>query len=225
MRSRWALVAIGLLATVGPVSAASAKTTTIGSASPSNFIPGSGCGECHALQFTTAAGTPSYVVPPAPAGGPWTITSWSARGGTSSGTGAVEVWRPTATANEFRLIAIGPVETFAANTIVSHPVSIPVQAGDRLGILSMTGEFSPTYDSASTADVTYGAVGNPMVGQTTGAPTSNFPVFIQTQNRINAEATLRAPDPPPVTKKCKKKHKKRSAESAKKKKCKKKRKH
>jgi hypothetical protein len=169
------------------------------------------------------------VVPAQPAGGPWTLTSWSARGGFADGSAAVEVWRPTGTTNEFRLLVIGPQQTFPADTVVSYPMSIAVQPGDHLGVRNLGGEFAPVYDSPLAADTAFGAMGDPAVGQTTGAPTSDFPHLTEGNLRVNAAATLTAPSAPAVPakhkKNCKRKKKhKRSGESAKKKKCKKKRK-
>ena len=228
MRTRWVLCAIGLTtAAICLPSAAVADTVEIGSPSPSNFPEDSGCGGCHVLQVSTAPSTPSYVVPAAPAGGPWTITSWSARGGVDPGTGSVEVWRATGTANEFTLIAIGPEQSFPANTVTSHAVSIPVEPGDHLGVQSLAGEFSPVYDTTADADREFGAIGNPMVSQTIGAPTSDFAHLDEDRLRVNAGATLTAPSVPAQKhKKCKKKKKhRRSAEIAKKKKCKKHKRH
>jgi hypothetical protein len=240
MRSRCALCAITLFAVIGVAPYASADTATIGSASPTNFPMNSGCSGCHTLQFATDPSSPSYVVPAAPPGGPWTITSWSARGGFAEGTASVEVWRATATANEFSLVAIGPEQSFPANAVMSHDVNIPVQPGDHLGVLSLVGEFSTTYDSPPPADVTFGAIGNPGIGGTIGAPTSGFGHITEDQFRINAAATLTAPSVPAQKKKkkkCKKKKKNQHqaaatktaagsiAESAKKKKCKKRKKH
>jgi hypothetical protein len=223
---RWTLVTIALIAALCLPAAAAADTVEIGSASPTNFPSDSGCGGCHSLQVSTAPGAASYVVPAAPAGGGWTLTSWSARGGVAIGTGSVEVWRPTATANQYRLIAIGPEDSFPANTVTTHAVSIPVLPGDHLGILTLTGEFSPAYDTTSDADLELGVSGNPAVGQTVGAPTSDFLAFKEDRSRVNAGATLTAPSTPATgtAKKCKKKKHKRSAASAKKKKCKKRKK-
>jgi len=143
----------------------------------------------------------------------------------TDGTASVEVWRATSTANEFRLIAIGPEQSFPANAVTSHAVSIPVQPGDHLGVLSLTGEFSPASDSPFASDVELGVMGDPAVGQTTGALTSDFASFNEDRTRVNAAATLTAPSAPTKKPKCKKKKKhKRSAESAKKKKCKKRKK-
>jgi len=225
MRPRWTLGTIALTVALLLPSAAAADTATIGSASPTNFPPDSGCGGCHTLQFGTDPSSPSYVVPAAPPGGPWSITSWSARGGTDDGTASLEVWRPTGTPNEFSLAAIGPEQPFPPNTVTSHEVSIPVLPGDHLGVLSLVGEFSTSYDSPPGADVSFSVLGNPGVGQTTGAPTSQFGHFADDHLRINAAATLTAPSVPAkhTGKKCKKRKKhKRSAESAKKKKGKKK---
>jgi hypothetical protein len=228
MRARLTLGTIALTAALLLPSAAVADTLEIGSANPMNSGPTDGCSGCHSLQAATDPASPSYVVPAAPAGGPWTLTSWSARGGFMGGTASVEVWRPTSTPNEFRLIAIGPVQSFEANTVVSHAVNIPVEPGDHLGIQSLTGDFSPSYETPFAADIDTGAIGDPAVGQTVGAPTSDFDHLTSGGMRINAAATLTAPSvpaaPTATKKKCKKKKHKRSAESAKKK-CKKHKKH
>jgi hypothetical protein len=222
MLNRCALGAVAATLGLLLASTASADTTTIGSVGPT-FGPGTGCSGCHALQFATDPASPSYVVPAPPAGGPWTLTSWSARGGFDDGAAAVEVWRATGTPNEFQLVAIGPEQPFPADTVRSYPESLAVQPGDHLGVRNLGGEFPPTYEDAFAADVVFGAMGDPMVGQTIGAPTSDFSHLTSGNLRINAAATLTAPSIPTTPaqkKKCKKKKHKRSAASAKKK-CKK----
>jgi hypothetical protein len=158
-------------------------------------------------------------------------------GGPGDGSASLEVWRPTSTSGEFQLIVIGPEQAFPTNVVTSHAISIPVLPGDMLGIRSGGDtDFIPTYDSTSSNDVTFLAIGDPVVGQTMGAGTSNFSATTAMTRRINEAVTLTSTDaagPAPVTpaptlttpkkKKCKKK-KKRSAESAKKKNCKKRKK-
>jgi hypothetical protein len=163
-------------------------------------------------------------VPQVPDGaGPWSVTSWGALGGAGDGSASLEIWRPTSTSGEFRLITIGPQEAFPAGVVTSHSVNIPVLPGDHLGLLTgPNGDFRPQYTSGLTGDVWIGPHPSPAVGQTAGAPSSDFyPDYSGTDVRVNVEATLTSTPAPaaPVKKKCKKKHK-RSAQSAKKK-CKK----
>jgi hypothetical protein len=230
---------IGLAAALWLVPPASAATATIGNAAPPSATPGFGCVQCHAMQFVTEASVPaSYVVPAAPPGESWTITSWTARGGSGDGSASLEVWRPTGTDGEFRLIAIGPSQPFAMGALPTHSVSIPVLPGDHLGVLTGLNDFyRATYETPSVMDGTAIAVGNPAVGQTMGltGSDSDFDGTIQTSERLNAEATLTSAGPvaatpttpaSPKKKKCKKQRKKQkqSAALAKKKKCKKRKK-
>ena len=205
------------------VPTALADSVTIGSVAPSST---GGCNTCTFMQFTTDPSSPSYVVPPAPATGPWMITSWSARGGIADGAASLEIWRPTNLAQQFQLVTIAAEQTFPANVVTSHAVSIPVLPGDHLALRTgADGSVAPNYVTGSSSDVNYGAVGVPITGQTMGPSMSDFVPNQIPNRRVNAEATLTAPSAAapisttPSKKKCKKK--KRSAESAKKKKCKK----
>jgi hypothetical protein len=221
---------VGLVAALSLASAASADTATIGAAAPgalggttANFV---------IIQSTTDPASPSYVVPQIPGGaGPWSVTSWGARGGAGEGSASLEIWRPTSTSGEFRLIAIGPEQAFPAGVVTSHSVNVPVLPGDHLGLVTgPDGDFRPQYTTGLTGDVWLDPHGSPVVGQTTGAPSSDFfPVSSGTDVRVNMQATLTsapavaapAPTTTTPTRKChKKKEHKRSAESAKKK-CKK----
>ena len=140
---------------------------------------------------------------------------------------AIEVWRPTANTDEFRLIAIGPEQPFPTDTLVSHAVSIPVLPGDTLGVDSETTNYDPDYGGVA-GDHTFLSIGTPAQGQTMGGASSDFMVINYGSSRLNVAATLTSASPagatpvPPMKKKCKK-HRKRAAES-KKKKCKKRKK-
>jgi hypothetical protein len=205
---------------------AGAVTTTIGQVSPP--VSGSFCVSCSTFQYATATGDVSYRVPAAPAGGGWTLTSWSARAsGTADGTARLQVWRPTANAGEFSLLVETPTTAIPANTADPNPVSIPVQPGDVLGLRNGSEGYVPnTYVSPVGNDV-FDAIGFPVTGDTAGAAGSTITGGIENNARVNVAATLAAPDlpavttppPPPKKKKCKKK--KHRASSAKKK-CKKK---
>src|SRR4051794_73015 len=119
MRARFAagLGLIGLIAALSVAPAATAATATIGSVAPSS---GTGCASCVYMQWTGDVSSPSYVVPPVPAGGgPWSVTSWSAMGGPGDGSASLEIWRPTGNQDEFRLIAIGPEQPFPNGVVTS----------------------------------------------------------------------------------------------------------
>ena len=201
------------------VPAAQAATVTLGQVAP----PGSDntCDECSGFQVGTAAGTPSLAVPPlAPAGKPWTLTSWSARGGLNiPGTLRLQIWRPTSTAGEVRLVAQTDYATFPVAAVTSVAASVPVEPGDLLGIRTGPSAVPANYDTSAAGDVLLSVVGDAAPGQTAGAPSSDFTSFTTPKERVNVAATLTSPDKP----KCRKKHKKRAAD-AKKRKCKKKRK-
>jgi hypothetical protein len=218
---------IGLIAALGVAPAASADTATIGAAASPGSLFG-GASNFAVIQTSTDAASPSYVVPPVPPGaGPWSATSWGALGGAGDGSAALEIWRPTTTMDEFRLIAIGPQQPFPTGVVTTHPVNIPVLPGDHLGVVSGPDtDFSPSYGNNPPGDVAIWPNGttNPAVGQTVGAPSSDIPSHGGSADaRANVEATVTATRAvaTPAAKKCKKKKHKRSATSAKKKKCKK----
>jgi hypothetical protein len=220
---------VGLVASAGVATTASAATVTIGAVNP--VVSTFDCSACTSLQVGTDPASPSYVVPPLPASGnAWTLTSFSVRGTNDDGTARALIWRHTASPGEFRLIASTPDAQIPQGTAPNIPASIPVQPGDVLGIRSGS-NVDPIYDTASDGDMVLGAFGtDPVVGQTIGLPTSDNPSMTSTRLRLNIAATLSSPDPvTPIPqkkkKKCKKKKKHhRSAESAKKKKCKKRKK-
>jgi hypothetical protein len=234
MRARFLTGAglIGLIAVLGLAQAASADTASIGAAASPGTLFG-GVSNFAVIQRASDPASPSFAVPQVPAGGgPWSVTSWGALGGAGDGSASLEIWRPTGTPGELRLIAIGPPQDFPTGVLTTHSVSIPVQAGDHLGVLSgPDSNFSPSYGGAKVGDEAIWPNGptTPAVGQTIGAPSSDFyPNGGTSGDRANVQATVTstpATAAAPTTtagtaKKCKKKHK-RSASSAKKKKCKK----
>jgi hypothetical protein len=206
---------------------ASAVTANIGEPLPSG--PGAtGCNQCSDFQGATAPGSASYTVPAALASGPWTVTAWTVKGGVNAGNAALEVWRPTGVAGEFRLIAKTGETLIPAGGAPSVSSSVPVQPADVLGIYTASGNVPIAYAAAPVENQLYQVVGDPAVDDTAGVVGSTFPVSILASYRANIGATLTAPDPPsppspPVqakpTPKCKKK--KKHASVAKKKRCKK----
>jgi len=233
MRARFAagVGLVGLMAALSLAPAASADTATIGAAAPDSGLFFGGCGSpCAYMQETTDGASPSYVVPPVPAGGgSWGVTSWSARGGPGDSSASLEIWRPTGAPNEFRLMAIGPDQTFPMGAVTSHPVSIPVLPGDHLGVQASDSDFRPIYSSPPAGNAWMSPHELPAVGETAGGSTSDHnPVGRGADGSVNVQAVVTSasatstPTQPPIKKKCKKKKKKHksSAQSAKKK-CKK----
>jgi hypothetical protein len=217
---------IGLIAALWVAPAASASTATIGAAALPSDTLFAGCSSpCDYMQETTAAGSPSYVVPPVPAGQPpWSITSWSALGGAGDGSAALDVWRPTGSPDEFRLISVGDQLPFPTNVLTSHAVSIPVLPGDHLGVRAGDSDFQSVYQTSNIGDAWLSPHELAAVGETAGGSSSDHTPSRSADERVNVQATLTstpAAAAPTTNSKCKKKKHKRSASSAKKKKCKK----
>jgi hypothetical protein len=227
MRTRLAagLGLIGLIAALWVAPAASAETATVGAAASDSGLFFGGCSSPCAFMQETDTGSPSYVIPPVPAGGgPWSVTSWSALGGPGDGSASLEIWRPTGAPNEFRLTAIGPEQAFPANVPTSHSVSIPVLPGDHLGVLAGDSDFRSIYSSPNAGDAWLSPHELPAVGETAGGSSSDHnPVSRGANGRVNVQATLSSTPAAaaPTKTRCKKKKKHKRAAESKKKKCKK----
>jgi hypothetical protein len=201
-------------------------TASLGRIAPMG-VPG-GCGGCSSLQLQSDPASISYEVPP---GGPWTVTSWSARGGpTMADSARLLIFRPTATAGQFQLVANTPDVPFGIVEAPVTPVSIPVLPGDRIGLRTTgSGDMPGRHPSAFPADIFAGVMGNLMLGETAG-PGGDYGLLQDASQLANVAVTLTAPDPVPATtkkKKCKKKKRKKKGKDAapaakKKKKCKRK---
>jgi hypothetical protein len=171
-------------------SGAFAATVQIGQLAPATTD--GGCIDCTNLQVETVSPAPSYEVP----AGSWTLTSWSAQGGLKGGSVKLRIFRPTAIAGQFRLVAESPLETIAAATIATFPAEIPVEPGDRLGLQTGPGigginDYPSTY-SAPLGNRQYGVVGGPQVGQTVGTG-GEFEVGNDNGHLLNIAATLTSP--------------------------------
>jgi hypothetical protein len=131
-----ALFALTLSAlVVVAVSPVGAATTTIGQL---GGAPSACETNLEALQTSVSAGT-SYAVP----AGSWLVTSWSTQAGdgpSPSGSLQLEIWRATATPNQYELVGISPVETTSASGINTFALSPPiaVEGGDMLGLRNLT---------------------------------------------------------------------------------------
>jgi hypothetical protein len=143
---------IALLFVLGMAAAspASAATVRLGKTAPAGTL--AGCAGCALFQSATGPGSPSYVVP---AGG-GTITSWSIQGAPSSLSCLVggcharlQVMRP-GEAGKFTLAAQSLDKTIPAGKLSTFSTSIPVQAGDVLGLL---GTNVPLQGGGGTGDL------------------------------------------------------------------------
>ncbi len=126
---------LGLLAFAAPAGAATALGETsapylsVGCTGPSTY-----------LQASTGQ-DPSYTVP----SGGGVITSWSTL--VPAGAGAAQaklgVFRPTGPPPEqYTTVGASAVQTLKAGSLNAFPTSIPVQAGDTLGLLIVAGELN-----------------------------------------------------------------------------------
>jgi hypothetical protein len=104
------------------------------------------------VQMTSVG--PSYAVP---AGGGF-ITSWTTQALTTGAYGPVglEVWRPTAIALSYQLVAISPMMTLAPGIVNTFQLAtqIPVNAGDLIG-LRLDGPMTCSQVTSNLGD-TYG---------------------------------------------------------------------
>jgi hypothetical protein len=224
------MVPAALAAALSLPAAAQAQTISLGAVAPAGLM--TTCASCNAFQLASATTGPSYEVP---TGTGWTITSWSATGGSAASNARLRVIHATAVAHQYKLISDSALESVPANTTQSFPVSIPVEAYDRIGVgtdSSTTNHFPIDFPGIS--GDSQGQVSSALLvpGKTLGPTGTMSDTTMYTyQLRANIQVTLTRPDPSPapapapvaVQPKCKKKkkHSKR-AEAAKKKRCKKK---
>ena len=143
------------------------------------------------VQVGTAAGVPSYVVPP----GLTEITGWSTRAGADEGSMALEVWRKSATPDSFALVGISPVESLTANTLNQFILSSPIQVstGDLLGMFVLGGNCLVT---------DHGPAGNAVdINNTPTPPTSgNTVTFENVGLPYELNISAMGPTPPSLSK-------------------------
>ena len=139
-----------LLTAAGLVAAPSAHaaTVTVGEANPA-ADPGGDCGLCTMLQTSTAATSPSYVVPQGAQ--PWVLTSFSTR---ENGTAAVNfrlLLAEPAGGSNYTLRFRSSGQPTIPNTLNTYILRIPVQPGWILGL--DTGSNGGTGRDAGPGDV------------------------------------------------------------------------
>jgi hypothetical protein len=146
--------------------AANADAATLGSTNAAAAQQADFCSNGYSwVQRATASGSPSYA---APADG--VIDSWTTSAGGSGGTAKLKVWRPTANASTFTAVAESAVETVpGGHVLTTFSTSIAVQAGDVIGIASVSGLPECIYFT--------GAQAGDVAAYTGGDPTSGDAAF------------------------------------------------
>jgi hypothetical protein len=117
---------------------AGAATLTIGQL---GGAPSACQANLEAIQTSVTSGT-EYEVP----AGNWFVTSWSTQAGEGpapSGSLQMEIWRATATPDQYELVGISPVETTSASGTNTFSLSPPiaVEGGDVLGLRNLTQDY------------------------------------------------------------------------------------
>lgn len=169
-----------LLLGFGPVRADAA--TAIGQLDPGT--PSSSCQGSSGWVQSTEAGAPSYVVP----AGPSVIVSWSHRANSTVGRDlGVRVWRATATAGSYTLVAGGPLHILVPGGINTFRERIPVSGGDLLGLRVGGGGASCEFTAAAGNAVRYGVAASEPPYGSTGTLSSNL-----ASRRLNVTARLEA---------------------------------
>jgi hypothetical protein len=124
---------LGSLA-IGVGAPAGAATTSVGQVG-GNFLCAA---NADFVQLAVGSGT-SYTVP----AGTWNVTSWSSEAGfgpAGASSLQLEIWRATATPDQFELVGISPVGTTGSTGTSVFPLATPiaVQGGDLLGLRNLT---------------------------------------------------------------------------------------
>lgn len=138
------------------------------------------------IQLSVSSG-PGYAVP-APGG---VLTSWSARATATPGQSmGLKVFRPLA--GQFLVVAVDGPRLLTPGGVNTFPISIPVQAGDIIGLTLPVNTPSSVYcgfETTSSGDVMAYEKGNVPVGGTVNFDEPHA------ETRISISATLL---PPPV---------------------------
>ena len=186
---------LALTLALSAAASAGAATVNIGQVAPP-ATPGS-CGGCTGFQVATdpASTAPGYAVP----AGNWTVTYWSVQAGpTTDGHARLRIFRP-AGVNLYRLVAESAEESVPFGAERSFTTSIPVQAGDLLGLRTgnSAGDIAPNFSTAAAGDVNWQVAGDPAINQTVGTGGDFATFFVNTSKRTNIAATLFHADPAP----------------------------
>lgn len=227
-------LAVGAIAVVP--AAAAADTVTLGSPLTNSFDGGLSTGPTLTVQLSfDPTSSPNPVVSPVNG----TITDWKVRSADDGAIYSLKVMRPngpvslvTATNTNFTAVSsvqaptaipVGTALSTPTGAIFDYPASLPISAGDYIGML--TGGNDDDVAQHSAMGLPKSLIANNFAGLPADGTAGNL--LSDEQHELLLQATVQftpTPATPATTakKKCKKKAKKRSAEIAKK--CKKKKK-
>src|SRR5204862_33848 len=145
------------------VAAAAAAPVTIGQTNAAaDYI----CSQEIDTQSAVTAG-PGYVVP---AGG-GLLTSWSTFAGNSGGVMSLMIFRPTAVADSYTVVAESPVQTLSVSVLNTFPASIALQGGDLIGFWSDGAACATVTDAPGDLNPYSGVPSEPAVGATVALTT------------------------------------------------------
>jgi hypothetical protein len=151
------------------VTAAVAAPVTIGQTSASaNYV----CVQEIDTQSGVASGA-GYAVP---AGG-GLLTSWSTFAGSDGGVMSLMIFRPTAVAGSYTVVAESPVQTLTASVLNTFTASIALQGGDLIGFWSDGADCGTITNDAGDLNPYSPASSPPAVGATVALTT--FPGYLQ----------------------------------------------
>jgi len=164
------------------IASSAQAATTLGQTGGSGACGGAGYSEIQ----TVTVNAPSYAVP---ASG--TITSWSTAGNSDvDDVFRLKVFRPTSTLNQFVVVGVSTPQSITPNALNGpFPTSIPVQAGDLLGLNILAGASPPcTFTSGDSGEHTAEILPDSSV---TGAAV--FTTSSLSGHRVNVSATWEPP--------------------------------
>lgn len=116
--ARAAMLAFAVGVSLVPITSIPAAAATVIGSATGNMACSAGM---DTVQLSTSAGT-SFAVPT----GANLITGWSTLAGGDTGTVALLVWRPTATAGTFTLVGESPLVTLTPNSVNTFTLAVPI---------------------------------------------------------------------------------------------------
>jgi hypothetical protein len=179
MRTRllWLLVVgLGCLAVLA--GQARAGKTTVGETGAPSASFGAGL-----YVEPSVAGGHTYTVPR----GKWMIKSWSTQAGPLGGQMALVVFRPTAVANQYKVVGVSAVQTLAANVLNTFDTKIPTKTHDLIGLWADV-SAAALFDTSDLGD---GGLGRPLALPPSAGTTMSVSSFSFSGSRTNISALIK----------------------------------
>jgi hypothetical protein len=178
------LAVLGCALTLLVASSAKAQTVTVGQL----FAPNLSCATFTLLQTSVSSGT-SYVVP-----APGVITSWSFQTDSTPVTGLKLKVGHSVGGYDYMITREATAYTVISHTVNTYPASIPVQAGDLIGIYETGGDCAAHPLSAS--DVVAGTGMDAPPGTTTTFGTVDHGSRLPVSARVTLQPGVSSISPP-----------------------------